>query len=130
MEPELPLAPQPSRSVELTPGGTRDAADLRDVIAWLATADLRADAAVAAKGRLLVLDTLGCVIAALARPILREFAGSLARVFPGTVQLPGATTGLGPAGVAALAATAACWDEACEGLAGDTRGIRSIRLET
>lgn len=51
------------------------------------------------RARLLVLDTLGCAIAGLSRPKLRALAAVL------------------PAGdAAALFATAACWDEACEGL--------------
>jgi 2-methylcitrate dehydratase PrpD len=46
------------------------------------------------RARLLLLDTLGCIYAGLAHPRLKKF-----RAEP-----------------AALLATAACWDEACEGL--------------
>jgi 2-methylcitrate dehydratase PrpD len=70
-----------------------------------------------AKARLLLLDSLGCILAGLAHPELHALARALAVPFPGTLALPGQAVPLGPAGFAALTAAAMCWDEACEGLA-------------
>lgn len=69
------------------------------------------------RARLLLLDTLGCAVAgagaeevtALAR---RTMAGRV-----GTLRLPGFADPLDIPAAASLFATAACWDEACEGLA-------------
>lgn len=72
---------------------------------------------VEAKARLLLLDSLGCILAGLTQPEVRALNDSLARAFPGALALPGMTRPLGPAGFAALAAAAMCYDEACEGLA-------------
>ena len=73
--------------------------------------------AVEAKARLLLLDSLGCILAGLGHQAVRALNESLAITFPGPLALPGMVRPLGPAGLAALAATAMCFDEACEGLA-------------
>lgn len=73
--------------------------------------------AIEAKARLLLLDSLGCILAGLSHHELQALARALAVPFPGTLSLPGQAVPLGPAGFAALAAAAMCWDEACEGLA-------------
>lgn len=70
-----------------------------------------------AKARLLLLDSFGCILAGLTRPALRALNESLSIGFPGALSLPGMARPLAPAGLAALAACAMCWDEACEGLA-------------
>lgn len=70
-----------------------------------------------AKARLLLLDTLGCVIAASRHPKLRRLARQLARAEPGRIQVPGYAQGFSVSAAAHLFATSACWDEACEGLA-------------
>ena len=67
--------------------------------------------------RLLLLDSLGCMIAGLGHAAPRRFADALAITMPGTVRLPGCTNGLSEAGAAAVLAAAMCWDEANEGLA-------------
>jgi 2-methylcitrate dehydratase PrpD len=72
---------------------------------------------VSARARLLTLDTIGCLIAGLGHGPVVAYATALATAFPGTFRWPGAPVGLSPAGAATLGATAACWDEACEGLA-------------
>lgn len=69
------------------------------------------------KARLLLLDTLGCVIAASRKPALRRLAARLAKVEPGRVRVPGFRQRFSVSAAAYLFATAACWDEACEGLA-------------
>jgi 2-methylcitrate dehydratase PrpD len=86
-------------------------------VSWLARCE-RLPADVEAKARLLLLDTLGCLIAGLRHADVRQFAQALTAAFPGDVAWPGSDIKLAPAGAAALGAAAACWDEACEGHAG------------
>lgn len=74
-------------------------------------------APVEAKARLLLLDSLGCILAGLRAPPVAALNRALATAFPGALALPGMGAPLGPAGLAALAAAAMCTDEACEGLA-------------
>jgi 2-methylcitrate dehydratase PrpD len=69
------------------------------------------------KTRLLLLDTLGCVLASSRKPKLQKLAAHLANVDPGQVKLPGYEQKLSASSAAFLFATSACWDEACEGLA-------------
>ncbi len=73
--------------------------------------------AVDAKARELALDTLGCVLAASAKRELQELAAQLARTDAGPVRVPGFAQSFSAAAAAALFSAAACWDEACEGLA-------------
>ncbi len=84
------------------------------MIAWASAAQ---PASVERKARLLLLDSLGCIAAGLRHDEVRALNASLALWFPGEVGLFGAEIPLGPAGAAALAAAAMCWDEANEGLA-------------
>jgi 2-methylcitrate dehydratase PrpD len=87
---------------------------LAHALAWLAScASLPAE--VEAKARLLLLDTLGCLIAGLRHAEVRALGRALRLAFPGDLVWPGSDVSLGPAGFAALGAAAACWDEACEG---------------
>ena len=92
----------------------RPEGDFDDVIAfaWDGPAGSVADAA-----RLLLLDSLGCMIAGLGHSAPRRFADALAITMPGAVRLPGCVAGLSEAGAAAVLAAAMCWDEANEGLA-------------
>ena len=92
----------------------RPEGDFGDVIAfaWDGPAGSVADAA-----RLLLLDSLGCMIAGLGHATPRRFADALAITMPGAVRLPGCVAGLSEAGAAAVLAAAMCWDEANEGLA-------------
>ncbi len=91
-----------------------DAAEFDDVIAWTSAA---LPAWIEKKARLLLLDSLGCIVAGLQHAEVQRIAASLAPWFPGAVRLPGTAISLGPAGAAALGAAAMCWDEANEGLA-------------
>jgi len=87
---------------------------LADAVSWLTRCGtLPAD--VEAKARLLLLDTLGCLLAGLRHPEVQQFGRALRLAFPGDVAWPRSDIRLGPAGSAALGAAAACWDEACEG---------------
>jgi 2-methylcitrate dehydratase PrpD len=92
----------------------KDAGDFDDVIvfAWDGPAG-----AVAQSARLLLLDSLGCMIAGLGHATPRRFAEALAITMPGAVRLPGCAAALSEAGAAAVLASAMCWDEANEGLA-------------
>lgn len=70
--------------------------------------------------RLLLLDTVGCALAGLQAPAVRAFALHAARLDPGPVPWPGGApeaAGLSVHGACQTLAMAACWDEACEGLA-------------
>ena len=69
------------------------------------------------KARLVLLDTMGCVIAASRKPKLRRLAARLAKVEPGKVRVPGYAQRFSVSAASYLFATSACWDEACEGLA-------------
>lgn len=64
--------------------------------------------------RLLIADTLGCVVAGFEAAPVRSLAQ---RLTPGPFHWPGAPLGLAPGDAAVAGAAAACWDEACEGLA-------------
>jgi 2-methylcitrate dehydratase PrpD len=70
---------------------------------------------VEAKARLLLLDTFGCLVAGLRHPEVRQLGQALRLAFPGDTAWPSSDIKLGGAGLAALGAAAACWDEACEG---------------
>lgn len=71
----------------------------------------------AVKARLLLVDSLGCMVAGLGHARVRAFAAAIATTMPGAICLPGAATPLSQAGAAAVLAAAMCWDEANEGLA-------------
>ncbi len=73
--------------------------------------------ATASRARLLLADSLGCMIAGLGHPRPGEFGRALAATMPGAIRLPGVADGLSQAGAAAVLAAAMCWDEANEGLA-------------
>ncbi len=79
-------------------------APLAEALEWLFRT--RPPAAVERKVREQVLDTLGCVIAGRRHGEVEAYARSLEAADPGSA-----------ASAAALFAAAACWDEACEGLA-------------
>jgi 2-methylcitrate dehydratase PrpD len=73
---------------------------------------------VAEKTRLLLLDTIGCMVAGAAAPEVASLARELGALERGAVNLPGSNAGLAPLSAATVGAIAACWDEACEGHAG------------
>jgi len=89
---------------------------LAATVDWLWRVDPMSDAAVTARARLLLLDCLGCALAALAKPELARLAAALRARDVGALALPGVGGGLTTANAAALLAMAICWDEACEGL--------------
>lgn len=87
---------------------------MKPVLDWLWTA--QPPIPVEAKARELALDTLGCVLAASHKRELQALAASLA-VDQGPARVPGFPQSFSVSSAAALFAAAACWDEACEGLA-------------
>ena len=72
--------------------------------------------AVAQKARLMLLDTVACMLAARSAPEVRAWEETLSRMDPGTFCFPGGKP-LSLLGAAAVGAMSATWDEACEGLA-------------
>ncbi|HUA56746.1 MAG TPA: MmgE/PrpD family protein, partial [Candidatus Sulfotelmatobacter sp.] len=91
-------------------------ADLVDTVAWLWRDDPLTVLAVEARARLLLLDCLGCALAALVKPEVARLAVALGADAAGSIALPGVAARLTTANAAALLAAAICWDEACEGL--------------
>ena len=90
-------------------------AQLSAVLDWLSAARPTADQAVSDRARLLLLDTLGCAIAGLAHDEVLAYVAQLAG--HQGVTCPGFPVGLTPSHFGQAMAMAACWDEACEGLA-------------
>lgn len=93
------------------------AGDLDAVLDWLVADRPTATPQVEEKARLLLLDTLGCAIAGFAKPELKALVGNLSSVEAGDIALPGCPKSLSPLSAAYVMGIAACWDEACEGLA-------------
>lgn len=93
------------------------ARDLDAVLDWLVADRPIATPQVEEKARLLLLDTLGCAIAGFAKPELKALVGNLSSVEAGDIALPGCPKPLSPLSAAYVMGIAACWDEACEGLA-------------
>lgn len=90
-------------------------AQLRAVLGWLAETPPTVDPAVADRARLLLLDTLGCALAGLGRD---EVGAYVMRLASGQAPpCPGFPPGLSASHLGQAMALAACWDEACEGLA-------------
>ena len=83
----------------------------------LAELDISSLPKVEEKARLLLLDTLACAVAGLGKAEPAALARQLAQIAPGPVRLPGTQDGLAATEAAYVLALAACWDEACEGLA-------------
>lgn len=79
-------------------------APLADALEWLFRT--RAPAAVEMKAREVMLDTFGCALAARRHPEVAAYGKALEAADPGSVS-----------SAASYFAAAACWDEACEGLA-------------
>ena len=72
-------------------------------------------ARVMSKARLLLIDTIGCVLSGRSSPRVRSFEEALGRADEGQFAFPGGP-GLSTAAAASLAAMASAWDEGCEGL--------------
>ena len=68
------------------------------------------------KARLMLLDTLGCMLAARSAPEVSGFESAFSSIESGLFTFPGGRR-LSTLGATAVGAMAATWDEACEGLA-------------
>ncbi len=90
--------------------------DFHGTLQWLAATRLRAQGDVMAKARLLLLDTIACVVAGLREEEPAALAGFRAITAPGGASWPGSAS-MAPADAAFVGGVAACWHEACEGLA-------------
>jgi len=90
---------------------------LTEILRWLHETDPLSAPGVEERARLLLLDTLGCFIAAQSKPEPAALARCLAEREPGSVTLPGLPQAASVSGATFLLALGACWDEACEGLA-------------
>lgn len=88
-----------------------------ETVAWLADVSLAQHPDVEERARLLLLDTLACAVRGFVEPELRAMAEGFAADEAGRVSFPGMGVGLAPGAAAFVGAAAACWFEACEGLA-------------
>lgn len=84
---------------------------------WLADVRLVDHPQVERRARWLLLDTLACAAAGFSASEPAAYAGRLAALAPGPVAWPGCDAGLSAVAAASVAPMAACWHEACEGLA-------------
>src|SRR5258708_31725410 len=98
----------------MTDEGFDSTATLRQAATWLAQLQALLPE-VDSKARLLLLETFGCLVAGLRHPEVRRLGEALRLAFPGDTAWPSSDIKLGGAGLAALGAAAACWDEACGG---------------
>lgn len=89
---------------------------LLQILQWLWTAPLD-EPVVERRARELLLDTVGCAIAGAAEPEVAALFRHAAAADPGPVWFPGVPHGLSAGAFAAGFGAAACWHEACEGLA-------------
>ena len=90
-------------------------AALTDVLHWLWDAGL--PDSVGRRARALLLDTVGCAIAGGAADEVAALFRHGAAADPGPLRLPGVQGGVSAALFAQGFGAAACWHEACEGLA-------------
>ena len=89
---------------------------LIEIVTWLFSEDPKNSPAIERRARMLFLDTLGCMIAGLAKPEPKALVTSLSRLDAGPILLPGTSSSISIHSAAYIAGLAACWDEACEGL--------------
>jgi len=92
-------------------------AAVQDLGPWLWSPGSTLPDAVQARARRLWLDTAACAWAGLRAEEMARWVGLQAALDAGPVSLPGQTVRLGGSAAACTFAMAACWDEACEGLA-------------
>lgn len=84
---------------------------------WLWPAAARLPAPVQARAQRLWLDTASCAWAGLQADEPARWLAVQAQTDGGAIVLPGSRVRLGASAAATTLALAACWDEACEGLA-------------
>ena len=113
------LAPEPTfaQETEQNKESQHSWAFLEETLRWLERSELRDNRAVEDKARLLLLDTLVCATAGFAESELESLAAGFADTEPGPIQLPGLNRHLSVSKAAFITTMAACWHEACAGLA-------------
>jgi 2-methylcitrate dehydratase PrpD len=79
--------------------------------------DPLADMLIERKARMVLLDTLGCVMAGLQAPEVEHLERRHTAIDAGVFRFPNSARRMAPSAAGHLFAVAACWDEACEGLA-------------
>jgi 2-methylcitrate dehydratase PrpD len=90
---------------------------LQELGAWLWPATRELPPAVVARAQRLWIDTVGCAFAGLQSEELVRWLAAQAQLDAGTIRLPGAAARVSASSASTAFAMAACWDEACEGLA-------------
>lgn len=98
-------------------GARQPVLDMAGTLDWLADVRLADHPQVERRARWLLLDTLACAAAGFSAPEPAAYADRLAALAPGPVLWPGSGAGLSAVAAASVAPMAACWHEACEGLA-------------
>ena len=89
---------------------------LTELVSWLFEENPTDSPAIEQRARMLFLDTLGCMIAGLAKPEPQALVKSLSRLESGPILLPGTSASISVNAAAYVTGMAASWDEACEGL--------------
>ena len=88
-----------------------------EVLRWLWAGSSNDNREIIARARELLLDTVGCAISSTAEPQVAALFHQAELADPGAIRFPGSPNSLSTAGFSAAFAAAACWQEACEGLA-------------
>lgn len=91
--------------------------DFAPIFEWLAGVDLGDHPDVDVRARWLLLDTVACMAVGFRYPEPAAFLSRLHKGMSGPVLWPGAHRAVNPLAAASAGAMAACWIEACEGLA-------------
>lgn len=92
---------------------------MKEVIQWLDREDegLLRNRQLCDKARLLLLDTIICIVSGSKSREVQRLVRTLSGLSPGSIRFPGSSASLGTLESVFAATLAACWDEACEGLA-------------
>ena len=94
---------------------SRQILGFEEAVHWLHSLDFAAHDGLVQRARLLLLDTIACAVAGFSEPVPQKLARALG-AGDGNVRWPGAPR-LTASAATFAAAVAACWHEACEGLA-------------
>jgi len=91
--------------------------DITTTLQHLFSRDPLADMLLERKARMVLLDTLGCVMAGLQAPEMQHLERRRSAIDAGVFRFPASGHRMAPSAASHIFAVAACWDEACEGLA-------------
>ena len=90
---------------------------LLEVLRWTWSNPVSREPAVQERARELLLDTIGCALAGIADPVVAALFREASQADPGPATFPGTDAQLSVSALASCIGAAACWHEACEGLA-------------